>query len=234
MQSINTGFIYNVKTLETPMLKLYPEGGADMKMLLAILFVGIAEFALCGDDKAISLKGSTDSLAWQNKIADEQKLPRVSSDKELEQLKKSGVLIQIPEWFRIDPRLDQKWRWVLPETAKFLDDFGVDFINHFGRYFKTTSAIRTTVRQLEIAKEGNPNAELPMEGPRRTSHTTGATIDISKIDMNEDELAWTRKELLRLEKLQVIEATEEDSQQKCFHIMVFKTYAGYKSQLNAQ
>ena len=207
-----------------------------MKMLLTILFVAIAESAPCGDDKAVSLKGSADSLAWQNKIADEQKLPRVSSDEELEKLKKSGVLVRMPETFKIDPRLEQKWRWVLPETAKFLDDFGVNFINHFGRFFKTTSAIRTLARQIEIAKEGNPNAELPEKGPRRTVHTTGATVDISKIDMNEEELKWMRKELLRLEKLQVIEATEEDFKQKCFHIMVFRTYVDFrnKSVLNAQ
>lgn len=206
-----------------------------MKMLLTILFVAIAESALCGDDKAVSLKGSADSLAWQNKIADEQKLPRVIDDKELEQLKRSGVLVRMPEAFRIDPRLDQKWQWVLPEAARFLEDLGVQFINHFGRFFKTTSAIRTIARQLEIAKEGNPNAELPEKGPRRTVHTTGATVDISKIDMNEEELKWMRKELLRLEKLQVIEATEEDFKQKCFHIMVFRTYVGYtNNQLNVQ
>lgn len=206
-----------------------------MKMLLTILFVAIAESALCGDDKAISLKGSADSLAWQNKIADEQKLPRVIDDKELEQLKRSGVLVRMPEAFRIDPRLNQKWQWVLPEAARFLEDLGVQFINHFGRFFKTTSAIRTLARQLEIAKEGNPNAELPAEGPRRTVHNTGATVDISKIDMNEEELKWMRKELLRLEKLQVIEATEEDFKQKCFHIMVFRTYVGYtNNQLNVQ
>lgn len=206
-----------------------------MKMLLTILFVAIAESALCGDDKAVSLKGSADSLAWQNKIADEQKLPRVIDDKELEQLKRSGVLVRMPEAFRIDPRLDQKWQWVLPEAARFLEDLGVQFINHFGRFFKTTSAIRTLARQLEIAKEGNPNAELPEKGPRRTVHTTGATVDISKIDMNEEELKWMRKELLRLEKLQVIEATEEDFKQKCFHIMVFRTYVGYtNNQLNVQ
>lgn len=206
-----------------------------MKMLLTILFVAIAESALCGDDKAVSLKGSADSLAWQNKIADEQKLPRVIDDKELEQLKRSGVLVRMPEAFRIDPRLNQKWQWVLPEAARFLEDLGVQFINHFGRFFKTTSAIRTLARQLEIAKEGNPNAELPEKGPRRTVHTTGATVDISKIDMNEEELKWMRKELLRLEKLQVIEATEEDFKQKCFHIMVFRTYVGYtNNQLNVQ
>lgn len=169
-----------------------------------------------------SLKGSRESLRKQNAVADREGLARITDSFLLAEMKKDGRLVRLPETVRIDPRLDEEWHWVLPQTAEFLEDLGVEFIDQFGRFSQLNSAVRTIPRQLEIAAGGNLNA-APVEGDRMSPHLTGATVDITKIGMNGEELKWMRRQLLELEALDLIEATEEEVQ-PVFHVMVFKTY----------
>jgi len=54
-------------------------------------------------------------------------------------------------------------------------------------------------------------------------HLTGATIDIGKQGMTRAELMWMRRTLLELQNAGKIDV-EEEFEQACFHITVYKTY----------
>jgi hypothetical protein len=70
-----------------------------------------------------------------------------------------------------------------------------------------------------------PNGNTaPISGPKKSSHLTGATVDIAKVGLTKAELDWLRKKLLVLEAEDLIEATEEQDQ-LVFHAMVFHTYS---------
>jgi hypothetical protein len=62
------------------------------------------------------------------------------------------------------------------------------------------------------------------EGDIVSPHLTGATIDIAKGPLSRDEVAWMRTRLLALEEAGKIDV-EEEFQQSCFHITVYKNYA---------
>ena len=177
-----------------------------------------------------SLVGSPESLVKQNKVADLEMLKRIENDRDLEELKKAGIVVPLPLSAKIDSRLDEKWRYCLQCTSDFLDDLAVDFIDRFGRQFQVNSAVRTIERQLEIRRGDKNNPEninaAPTEGQRASPHLTGATIDIAKIGLSSEELDWLRERLLLFEDRDFVEATEE-WEQLCFHVMVFNSYCDH-------
>lgn len=170
------------------------------------------------------LLGSRELEVWLNLEANRLNLARVEDDKDLQHFVEPGYLLPIPSTVCIDKRLEEKWRFVMPQTAYFLGDLGTKFKLLTGKCLTVTSAVRTISRQKEIiVKEKNPNA-APAEGPRKSLHFTGATVDITKLPLKDpDELEWLRKELVKLEKAGVINATEE-CRQSVFHITVFPAY----------
>jgi len=193
-------------------------------LLLLLLFVIFFSDILRGE---ASLKGTPESLRKQVAEIKREGLVPITSDKHLEEMKALGKLVKIPGTVRIDHRLDEKWHWVLPRVALFLEDLPITFIDLFGRLFQLNSAVRTVPRQIEIIQgigrvPPNKNA-APVDGDRMSPHLTGVAIDISKLRMYESELNWTRQRLLKQEEMGLIEATEEAGQQ-VFHITVFETY----------
>jgi hypothetical protein len=68
----------------------------------------------------------------------------------------------------------------------------------------------------------NGNA-APAEGDVVSPHMTGATIDIAKDNLSRAEMAWMRRHLLAIETEGKIDV-EEEFQQSCFHITVYKNY----------
>lgn len=70
------------------------------------------------------------------------------------------------------------------------------------------SFLRTEAYQNKLIRQGISDAEGD-EDNRRSVHTTGAAFDISKKPMTPRQIRRLRKRLLRLERLGVIEATEE-------------------------
>ncbi len=171
-----------------------------------------------------SLRGSPESQRRQNEKADKVNLSRIKDDAQLEKFKELKLLVPIPqnETVQIDPRLAEKWRWVRPWTTKFLKDIGREYYSQFKKPIQVNSAVRTVERQNEL-RGTNRNA-ASTEGDKKSSHLTGAAIDIAKIGMSPTELVWMRNRLLALEKRALIEATEE-RRQLVFHIMVFKNYS---------
>lgn len=179
------------------------------------------------------LKGSPASQIKQNEEADRVQLVRVANNVELEELVASGLIIQIPDipGVRINERLPERFRFVRPWVVAFLTDLGKDFKERFGEEFQINSAIRTVEYQIHISKR-NKNAAA-VTGPKRSSHLTGAAIDIAKLPLTREQIVWLQVRLVALEKEKKIEATEEHHQ-AVFHIMVFPEYVAPLMQTASQ
>jgi hypothetical protein len=84
-----------------------------------------------------------------------------------------------------------------------------------------TSAVRTVEFQQKL-QHTNGNA-APAEGETASPHLTGQAIDIAKHGLSITEIAWLRGYLLPLSQQGRIDV-EEEFQQSCFHISVYKKY----------
>jgi hypothetical protein len=78
--------------------------------------------------------------------------------------------------------------------------------------------------QIALARR-NGNAAKAF-GRLRSSHLTGATLDISKHSMTAAEQRWMRNVLFSLRRAGYLYAIEE-FQQPTFHIMIFRNYLDY-------
>ena len=91
----------------------------------------------------------------------------------------------------------------------------------FHKPITVNSAVRTVEYQKRLmGTNGNAAAA---EGDVVSPHLTGATIDIGKQGMSRKEMDWMRRQLLGLEEAGKIDV-EEEFQQACFHITVYKSY----------
>ncbi|HCW88097.1 hypothetical protein A2Z53_00955 [Candidatus Giovannonibacteria bacterium RIFCSPHIGHO2_02_42_15] len=165
-----------------------------------------------------SLRGSADSMKKQNSQADREGLTRIKDDSMLERFKKNKYLVPIAEidGLVIDPRLDEKYRWLRPWANWFLADMAGLHFTAFKRPLQINSAVRTIARQAELRKiNGNASAN--------SAHPTGSVLDITKANLLAGQILWMRRYLLLMERLGKIEATEEH-EQIVFHLMVFKNY----------
>lgn len=177
----------------------------------------------------------------QNEQADLEGLERIS-EKRLEELRDKGLLLPLPDNFlvRTDPRLDPKYRYCQPWVVDFLLDLGeAYYFELLGGYgpIQVNSAVRTVEKQRLLAtrrfgRRRNPayNANAaPTEGPKRSSHLTGSTIDISKLSGN---TRWLREYLWqKFDQGEII--LIEETNQAVFHVMVLKHY-GVRKALSTQ
>ena len=197
-------------------------------ILLGLIFISLVSFSQKSQKTTIDpiLKGSGKSQRAQNREADKEDLSRIKNDAQLESFKKAGLLVSIEgiPGIYIDPKLPEKLHCSRPDTKLFLERIGFEFQAKFGKELKLTSATRT-IEYQEALEKTNKNA-AKAHGSKASSHLTGASIDFTKLTLTAEQANWMRSVLKSLEKKGLIEATEE-RQQKCFHIMVFKSYVGY-------
>lgn len=188
------------------------------------LFLGTCFLIFPGLSWAQSLQGSSQAQFAQNQQADREKLARFENEATLLEFKEIGQLVPLPRarGVRVDRRLNRKYAWCRPWTRQFLRAMAEHHWDQFGTTFQVNSAVRTVAYQRSLAKR-NKNA-ASTSGPKRSSHLTGSTVDITKVGMSSSEILWWREALLALEKRGLIEATEE-FQQAVFHVMVFQHYA---------
>lgn len=186
-----------------------------MKGCMAFLMLVAACSPPCA---ANVLRGSPESMARQNRIADEQQLVRMTEEK-LALHKMIGTLLPLPkDAVRIDHRLPVSYRWTLPRVRFFLVDLSREFKGKFGVSLKVNSAVRTLEYQRQL-KKVNGNAARGDTPERRSAHLTGAVVDIAKKGMSAPQVAWMRTRLSKLEADGLLEVTEEHSQ-LVFHVMV--------------
>jgi len=170
------------------------------------------------------LYGSREKLIHQNQMADRDGLDRVRDDADLLDLRRQHKLVALPqnEALRVDDRLPEDRRFSRPWTADFLAALARDHYASFHLPLQVNSAVRTIEFQQRLARS-NANAALST-GDTASPHLTGETIDIAKHGLSITEIAWMRTYLQPLIDQGKIDV-EEEFQQACFHISVYKNYA---------
>ena len=171
----------------------------------------------------LPLRGSYQVLVHQNIIADVEGLSRIRDDAQMNEMVRSGDLVALPasSTLEIDPRLPYNRRYSRTWTAKFLSDLARAHARNFRDPLVLTSAVRTVNFQLHLAHY-NGNA-APAFGDTASPHLTGQAVDIGKKGMSRREIAWMRAVLGPLEASGKLDV-EEEFEQACFHISVYRTY----------
>jgi hypothetical protein len=171
-----------------------------------------------------ALAGSRESLQRQNERLDAEGLERIEDEADLADRIAHKLLVPVPTSaaLMVSENLPQNHRYCRPWTAHFLADLARMHAAQFQRPLEVSSAVRTVQYQKRLmGTNGNAAAA---EGDIVSPHLTGATIDIAKSGLSRQEIAWMRNILLTMEQAGKIDA-EEEFQQACFHITVYKNYA---------
>jgi hypothetical protein len=169
------------------------------------------------------LYGSHEILVHQNSMADRDGLDRVQDDADLMDLRRQKKLVPLPESeaLRVDYRLPEDRRFSRPWTAAFLSLIAANFYATFHVPLQVDSAVRTVAVQERLLRT-NGNA-APTTGETASPHLTGQAVDIAKGGLSLTEIAWMRTYLQPLIDLGKIDV-EEEFQQSCFHISVYKSF----------
>ena len=169
------------------------------------------------------LKGSHEILVRQNQVADRDGLDRIQSDDDLEDMRSKRLLVALPTnaTLQVDERLPINRRYCRPWTAQFLATLSRAYYSRFHTPLQVNSAVRTVEFQQRLLRT-NGNA-APAEGETASPHLTGQAIDLAKHGLSLTEIAWLRGYLLPLVQEGKVDV-EEEFQQACFHISVYKKY----------
>jgi hypothetical protein len=170
------------------------------------------------------LRGSHESLVRQNQKSEEiDSLERIEDDEDLANRIAGKMLVPVPvsSSLAINGSLPENRRYCRPWTASFLADLARAHAARFHAPLLVTSAVRTVAYQKQLGRV-NGNAAAA-EGDIASPHLTGATIDIAKQGLSRQQIAWMRTRLLPLQDAGKIDV-EEEFQQACFHITVYKSY----------
>jgi len=169
------------------------------------------------------LKGSHEILVRQNEVADRDGLHRIQNDEDLREMRDKGMLVSLPasRTLQIDSRLPDDRRYCRPWTARFLANIARAHYARFHTPLQVNSAVRTAEFQQRLIRV-NGNA-APAEGDTASPHLTGQAVDLAKHGLSRTEVAWMRGYLLPLVQEGKIDV-EEEFQQSCFHISVYKKY----------
>ena len=171
------------------------------------------------------LKGSREVLIHQNTMAANDGLERIQDDGDLDRLRADHELVSFPASgaLRVNEELPLNRRCARPWTVLFAMSISHDFYEHFHEPLQLTSAVRTVSYQARLQRV-NGNAAAT-DGDAASPHLTGQAIDLAKRGMSAAEIAWMRGYLLPLMGAGKIDV-EEEFQQACFHISVYRRYAG--------
>jgi hypothetical protein len=169
------------------------------------------------------LKGTHEILVHQNTMADSEGLERIQDDRDLARLRAQGLLVDFPESasLRMNAALAYDRRCARVWTVRFAVDIARAFYARFQTPLQINSAVRTVAFQVRLQRV-NGNA-AGIGGDVASPHLTGQALDFGKRGMSMAEIAWMRaylKPMMDAEKVDV----EEEFQQACFHISVYRSY----------
>ena len=169
------------------------------------------------------MKGTHEILVHQNVMADREGLDRIEDNDHLNRLRSAKLLVPLPasSALLVNRGLPANRRYTRPWTARFLEDMARAHYARFHEPIQVNSAVRTIEFQRRLIRV-NGNA-APPTGETASPHLTGQAIDIAKRGLNLTEIAWMRGYLLPLVQEGKIDV-EEEFQQACFHISVYKAY----------
>jgi hypothetical protein len=169
------------------------------------------------------MRGSLTSLQRQNERAEAEGLQRIEDEDDLSDRIARRFLVPVPvsAALTVNQDLPAHHRYCRFWTARFLTDLARAHAVQFHSSLEVSSAVRTVEYQKRLlAVNGNAAAA---EGDIVSPHVTGATVDIAKSGMSRQEIGWMRAWLMPLQKAGTIDV-EEEFQQACFHISVYRNY----------
>lgn len=191
------------------------------------LLVAVSSTVIRGAARAgSSLVATAASQRIQNRRADAEHLSRMDDQAMVLRFRRAGLLLRVPvstSWYYLH-RIPAGFRYLRPWARLFLTRLSREYHARFGRRLRITGLLRTVRYQRRLGG-WNANA-ASASGPERSSHLTGATLDISKRFMPAPHRRWMRRVLSQLRDRHVLYAVEE-FHQPCFHVMVFRTYEAY-------
>jgi hypothetical protein len=169
------------------------------------------------------LRGNRASLERQNQRLEAEGLERIEDEDDLASRIAHHLLVPVPASYAliVNGNLSANHRYCRPWTARFLSDLAAAHDAEFHRPLEVSSAVRTVAYQKRLMQV-NGNA-APAVGDVVSPHMTGAAVDIAKDNLSRAEMAWMRRHLLEIEAAGKIDV-EEEFQQSCFHITVYKNY----------
>lgn len=198
---------------------------AKPALLLPFLAVALGPGSLwCASAELLRAKPT--SQLTQNRRADEENLSRIRDRAMLRRFVRAGLLEPVPPRTRYyyTRYIPPEYHYLRPWSKLFLDRLSRQHYARFKKPLRVTSMVRTASMQARLAGR-NLNA-ADAHGPRRSSHLTGATLDISKAGMSAEQIEWMRGVLHALKEQGYLYAVEEFAQ-PTFHIMVFRNYTEY-------
>lgn len=169
------------------------------------------------------LRGTREILVHQNTMADDEGLQRVEDDADLRHMRATRQLIDFPESasLHLNPELAGNRRCARPWAVRFASDIARAYYARFHEPLQINSAVRTVSYQVRLQRV-NGNA-AGVRGDVASPHLTGEALDFGKHGMSVKEIAWMRLYLLPLMRGGKLDV-EEEFQQACFHISVYRTY----------
>jgi hypothetical protein len=170
------------------------------------------------------LRGSLSNLKRQDKRLRAEELEPIEDNRDLAGRIKNHLLVPLPVSAALtaDPDLEKSRRYCRPWTATYLSALARDHRAAFHSSLEVSSAVRTVAYQKQL-KRTNSNA-APAEGTLFSPHVMGATVDIAKGDLSRAEVLWLRRRLRADAAAGKIDV-EEEFEQACFHITVYKPAA---------
>ena len=178
------------------------------------------------------LKGTREILVHQNLMADDEGLERIEDDYDLHRMRAARLLVDFPESasLHINPELAADRRCGRVWSVRFATNIARDFYARFHQPLQVNSAVRTVAYQVRLQRT-NGNA-AGIDGDTASPHLTGQAMDLGKRNMSMAQIAWMRAYLLPLMQAGKVDV-EEEFQQACFHISVYRTYMGAPSSRRA-
>ncbi len=198
-----------------------------------ILFViSLASLGLSAGDRGL-LVAADSSQRIQNLQADSEDLSRMRNVAMVQRFARGNYLVPVP--WETDTyylhNIAPPYRYCRPWTRIFLQRLSAQYYSRFHERLRITSLVRTTGSQTRLARS-NANAADAV-GSLRSSHLTGASIDISKRFMSPEGQQWIRNVLYSLKQQGYLYAIEE-FYQPTFHVMVYRSYPTYVRGLHSR
>jgi hypothetical protein len=169
------------------------------------------------------LRGTREILVHQNTMADEEGLERIRNEADLNRLRAAHELVNLQESvsLRVNPELTADRRCARVWSVRFAEDMARAFYARFHEPLQVNSAVRTVAFQVRLRRVNGNAAATGGDGA--SPHLTGQALDFGKRGMSVEEIAWMRLYLLPLMQAGKVDV-EEEFQQACFHISVYRSY----------
>lgn len=170
-------------------------------------------------------------LGRESAAATRDRLSRMRDLAMVERFRRARLLVVVPSETRTYhvAGVDASLRVTRPWTKLFIEQVAGAFHDLFGKRLRITSLTRTTAAQRALERI-NPNA-APAHGPVRSTHLTGAAVDLSKRFLSEEEIAWFRTVLGRLKRERALVDVAEEFHEPHFHVLVRRGYGEYATRL---